>query len=408
MQHRTFSGASEREALDMAKENLGDDILIVNMSRNKYAEEGMQVTVTVIADETTHLELPYPFPKPEPTRPFPWPKQVDPNPVAHRIPVRPHPLYNNPAATLARPVAPKPIDPVDVRQMGELFLLRKQLLDLKAQVRTDKGNPFSEPFKYCFDMISEAGVPDHIAERLVQITVNKLSRKKSVTRHSAMTEMAKQIRKQLAPKKRKKRSGQEIIVLVGPSGAGKTTLIAKLAASKKGFRGKRVGIISTDIYRAGANAGLKSISRILDAPVIEVKRVDDIPRAIANLVDYDVILVDTPGRSPLSKGSLPELQTQIALLNPTETLLVLSANMGIEELWLFAGLYKALQPTGLVITKLDETSKPGKVLGLVDDSQMPLMYVTNGQAIPHSLQTDPGKAIVECLPLNIKNGNAID
>ncbi len=408
MQHRTFSGSSEREALDMAKANLGDDILIINMSRNKNAEEDSQVTVTVMADETTRLDLPYPFPKSEPALPFPLPKPVDLKPVSRRMPVRPHPLYNNPAATLARPVAPKPIDPADGRQMGELFLLRKQLLDLKAQVRTEKGNPFSEPFKYCFDMISEAGVPDHLAERLIQTTADKMSRKKIVDRHSAMTEMARQIRKQLAPQKRKNRSGQEIIVLVGPSGAGKTTLIAKLAASKAVYRDKKVGIISTDIYRAGANAGLKSISRILDAPVIEVKRVDDIPRAIANLVDYDVILVDTPGRSPLSKGSLPELQTQIALLNPTETLLVLSANMGIEELWLFTGLYKALQPNGLVITKLDETSKPGKVLGLVDDPQMPLMYVTNGQAIPHSLQIDPGKAIVECLPLNIKNRNAID
>jgi flagellar biosynthesis GTPase FlhF len=73
--------------------------------------------------------------------------------------------------------------------------------------------------------------------------------------------------------------------------------------------------------------------------------------------------------------------------------------MGIEELWLFLGLYQGLQPTALAVTKMDETSRPGKVLGLADDPKLPLKYISNGQAVPQSLAIQVGEAIIKQLPL---------
>jgi flagellar biosynthesis protein FlhF len=172
-----------------------------------------------------------------------------------------------------------------------------------------------------------------------------------------------------------------------------------MASHKDMYLNRKVGIITTDIYRAGATAGLKSLGNILSIPIFEVKELDDFPRALKNLERYDVILVDTPGRSPLSKGSMPDLQTHLAVLRPDETLLVLSANMALEEQWLFIGLYQGIHPSALVITKLDETSQPGKVLAFADNPDLPLRYVTTGQEVPDSLQIHVGRAILKRLPL---------
>ena len=279
---------------------------------------------------------------------------------------------------------------------------------MKAQLRAARSCPFLEPFDFCFNLLTEAGTPDHVAEILIMRTEEQLVGMGDVSpvpRSEALAELKRQISYLFLPQPAKRsRRKREVVVVVGPSGAGKTSLTVKLASHQAVYRDRRVGIISTDIFRAGANAGLKSLGKILSVPIIEVRQVDDLSRALTNLAKYDVILVDTPGRSPLSKGSLPDLQTQLAVLQPTETLLVLSANMALEELWLFTGLYQGIHPSGLVVTKLDETSKPGKVLGLVGDSSLPLKYVTAGRAVPHSLAVDVGPAVIKRLPLTVVGG----
>lgn len=380
---KTYAGSSEREAITLAKEELGNEIMIVDMRRiQQVASEngtGRQVILTVALDPEKKGVS-----NPQPQRPQHKPSPVPPQANRSRL----GPAGNN----------------LDETEVAELFLLRKQLRSMKAYLRASRSVPFPEPFDFCYGLLTEAGVPDHVAEALVQRSEEQLAARSGPgqSRRAVLEELQRQIAYLfLAHAPGKWRNRQEVVVFVGPSGAGKTSLIAKLASHKAVYRERRVGIISTDIYRAGANAGLKSMGKILSVPIIEVKQLSDIPRAKKNLADYDVLLVDTPGRSPLSKGCLPELQTQLALLKPTETLLVLSANMGIEELWLYAGLYRGLKPSGLVVTKLDETNKPGKLLGLVDDAKLPLKYVTTGQEVPQSLELDVAQAVIKRLPLSI-------
>ena len=386
MQVKTYTGATEREAITMAKQDLGDDIMIVEMRRHgngASSRSATQYLVTVALD--THA--------------------ADSVPAVDDI-YTPSDLRSLETARSVRRAANGGSDAASIvrlteQEVGELFMLRKQMRTLKAELRAAEISPFEEPFADCYDLLVEAGVPDHIAEQLVQRTVDHLDELGVYTRVGALAELKRQISYHFVHHKPRKRSGKEVIVFLGPSGAGKTSIIAKLAAHKQAYRGRKLAIISTDNYRAGANAGLKSIGAILETPIIEVLQMEDIPRAMTNLADFDVILVDTPGRSPLVKNALPELQTRLALLNPTDTIVVLSATMGMEELWLFMGLYKSLEPTGLAITKLDETSKPGKVIGAADDPQLPLMYVSDGRAIPKSLILNPGAAVLKRLPLTI-------
>ncbi|MCH7858166.1 MAG: hypothetical protein IID14_00530 [Candidatus Marinimicrobia bacterium] len=378
---KTYSGSSEREVITLAKEELGNEIMIVDMRRIQRdaskSDTARQVILTVALESEqkglSNLRPPGPHNQPGPI-------------LSQMNRSRLGPARNS----------------LDETEVAELFLLRKQLRSMKARLRASRSIPFQVPFDFCYGLLAEAGVPDHVAEALVQRSEEQLlvQGAPSPSRMAALEELQRQIADLfLTPAPGKWPGHHEVVVFVGPSGAGKTSLIAKLASHKAIYRDRRVGIISTDIYRAGANAGLKTMGKILSVPIIEVRQLSDIPRAKKNLADYDVLLVDTPGRSPLSKGCLPELQTQLALLEPTETLLVLSANMGIEELWLYTGLYRGLKPTGLVVTKLDETNKPGKILGLVDDAKLPLKYVTTGQAVPQSLMVDVAQAVIKRLPL---------
>lgn len=377
---KTYAGSSEREAITLAKEELGDEIMIMDIRRIQQVDSengtGRQVILTVALD-------------PEEKGPSSPEKQP------HRQPTSVPPQANGSR------IGPIP-NTVNETEVAELFLLRKQLRSMKAYLRASRTVPFPEPFDICYNLLTETGVPDQVAEALVQRSEERLVTQggPSQSRQAVLEELQRQITDLVrAPAPEKWRDRQEVVVVVGPSGAGKTSLIAKLASHKAVYRERRVGIISTDVYRAGANAGLISMGKILSVPIIEVRQLSDIPRAKKNLADYDVLLVDTPGRSPLSKGCLPDLQTQLALFEPTETLLVLSANMGIEELWLYAGLYQGLKPSGLVVTKLDETNKPGKLLGLVDDAKLPLRYITTGRAVPQSLEVEVAQAVLKQLPL---------
>ncbi len=382
MLFRTFTAATEREALNLAKTELGDDIMILDLRRDESE------SLTRGKSRKVVLKVGVP-----PTSVSRFSSARNGN--GHDNQRREFPTNDSVKFTASR----------DEAEVAELFLLRRQLRNLKAQLRVTRSTPFLEPFDFCFNLLTEAGTPDSVAETLITRTEEQLvgmDNADAITRVEALRELRRQVAYLFTsdvPKRARRR--REIVVIVGPSGAGKTSLTVKLASHQSVYRDRRVGIISTDIFRAGANAGLKSIGEILSVPIIEARRVDDLARALKNLSKCDVILVDTPGRSPLSKGSLPDLQTQLAVLQPTETLLVLSANMALEELWLFNGLYQGLHPSGLVVTKLDETVKPGKILGLVIDQDLPLKYVTTGRAVPDSLAVNIGPAVVKRLPLTV-------
>lgn len=172
------------------------------------------------------------------------------------------------------------------------------------------------------------------------------------------------------------------VALVGPTGVGKTTSLAKLAALAKIQQGKKVGIISADSFRMGANEQLELFGRTAGIPVKPVFSPADVAQAQREFADFDLILVDTAGRSHTHKEMWRELQGLLHCLAPDEVHLVLSGPTRMRELWHQYGLYRDLGAASIIFTKLDECLSLGCLYNLARRAEAPLSYLCNGQVIP--------------------------
>lgn len=180
------------------------------------------------------------------------------------------------------------------------------------------------------------------------------------------------------------------VALVGPTGVGKTTTLAKLAALAKLEQGKKVGIISADNFRMGANEQLQLFGRTAGIPVRAVFSAADVTQAQKDFADCDLILVDTAGRSHTHLEMWRELQSLLSSLRPDEIHLVLSGPTRMRELWHQYGLYRELGATSLIFTKVDECLTLGCLYNLARRAEAPLSYLCNGQIIPdHILLAKP-------------------
>ncbi len=175
------------------------------------------------------------------------------------------------------------------------------------------------------------------------------------------------------------------VVLVGPTGVGKTTTIAKLAALDKLTRGRALGLVSADTYRIGAMEQLRTFAGIADIPMEVAYEPADIPGVLETFRDRDVVYVDTVGRSQRGAQDLTDLLEFIEAVEPDEVHLVLSAATGFRTQREVVERFRVLGPNRLLFTKLDETATPGTLARIAADTGLPVAWVTTGQTVPDDI-----------------------
>ncbi|NLE38176.1 MAG: flagellar GTP-binding protein, partial [Pirellulaceae bacterium] len=178
-----------------------------------------------------------------------------------------------------------------------------------------------------------------------------------------------------------------IVALVGPTGVGKTTTIAKLAANHRLKLRQNVGLITVDTYRIAAVEQLRTYADIIDLPMQVVSTPREMREAVRRLSGMDLILMDTAGRSPRDEVKIQELKAFLAEAGADEVHLVLGSTAGSRSLEQTAERFAAVGTTSLILTKLDEASGLGNLLPLLRSSKLPLSYLTNGQNVPDDIET---------------------
>ena len=176
-----------------------------------------------------------------------------------------------------------------------------------------------------------------------------------------------------------------VVAFVGPTGVGKTTSIAKLAARFALQQECSVGLITVDTYRIAAVEQLRTYAEIMDLPLEVVSSPREARQAVQRLGDLDLILMDTAGRSPRDEIRIAELQMTLAEAAANEIVLVLSAAAGIENCLSAAETFSRIGVTSLLLTKLDEAVSLHGLLPLFCNPRLPLCYVTDGQSVPDDI-----------------------
>jgi flagellar biosynthesis protein FlhF len=182
-----------------------------------------------------------------------------------------------------------------------------------------------------------------------------------------------------------KNGGQKVISLVGPTGVGKTTCIAKLAIISKILHNLNIGLISIDTYRLGALDQLKIFSEISNIDFLVAYEPKDIVKFMKKFKDKDIVFIDTVGRSQNNTKLLKTINEFLKVTKIDETYLVLNSTSDYKIMLDVAKKFKVLNYNGLVFSKLDEAVTFGNILNLVDEIKIPIKYLTNGQVIPDDI-----------------------
>jgi flagellar biosynthesis protein FlhF len=175
------------------------------------------------------------------------------------------------------------------------------------------------------------------------------------------------------------------IAFVGPTGAGKTTTLAKLAARAQLEHGRRVGLVTIDTYRIGAVPQLRAYAEILGVPLEVASTPEELSHALARLADCDVVFIDTIGRSPLA-GGVDGLVPFMAIAGADEIHLVLAATTRPQDSLRAARSFARLVPNRLVVTKIDETEDHETVGTIARATGLPLAWLGTGQEVPDDIE----------------------
>ena len=291
----------------------------------------------------------------------------------------------------ARPGAAAPDDD----QASLAHELHGQLKDLQAMVEQlcrraqhTRQHDLPEPLFRLYTSLIDAEVSEELARELVERLRHDTPASELSDPAALRTRVARAIESEIAVcgPIRPQGAGAHVVALVGPTGVGKTTTIAKLAAHYRLRQRLKVGLITVDTYRIAAVEQLRTYADIIDLPMHVVSTPREIRGALNQLEGFDLVLMDTAGRSPRDEVKIQELKAFLHEARADEVHLVLSSVTGAAALARTAERFADVGTTALILTKLDEATALGNVLPLVRSSRLPLSYVTNGQNVPDDIQ----------------------
>jgi len=279
---------------------------------------------------------------------------------------------------------------------GNMVELRTDMEDVKGtlraivdQLKYSRMPALPDTLQKAYSTLVQHDVDEQLAADLVQAVYASTNQDHITNRQYLEKQVIAALAGVIPPpaSARPRRKKTRIVVLVGPTGVGKTTTIAKLAAINKLVSGLDVALISADTYRIGAIEQLRTFAGIADIPMEVVYKPAEVAQMLRKFRTKDIVFFDTVGRSQRSKKDLNDLAKFVAAADPDETHLVLSASTNIKTSEDIIDQFKVVKPNRLIFSKLDEAVTYGPLLSIMHRHHLPISYVTTGQTVPDDIRT---------------------
>ncbi len=282
----------------------------------------------------------------------------------------------------------------------KISLIQEMIWEEKAPLRNNLAIPpeFAEIYK----LAKLSGMGSGHLDSIMKLTLEHMPAKMRHSSESVKRYFQVLLRKMVPVRHERDipRGTKKLIMFVGPTGVGKTTTIAKLAARFSYIKDKRdkVGIITLDTYRIGAVEQLFQYAKMMRLPVEDVVEPSDFNNALRSLSHCNVILIDTVGSSQYDKDKLAKLNEFIQNSEyEIDVNLVLSAGSKLEDLKETYDNFSFLNIDTLIFTKFDETKAFGTVFSLIHDIDRPVSYFSVGQEVPDDIEAANSDFLVECM-----------
>lgn len=377
---KKFQGKTEAEAVETAKKELGNNVVIMNVrsvkSKGIFSFLKPQLTeVTVALEEETEQRI---------------------------IPVKREEIKR---AEIKKEEV-KPDSSVIEEKLDNLHTLLEQQLQKPeeggdSEFTEEEDSEMERFMKLLYNTMLENEVDEKYANQIID-EIEKMNKPGMPFDYALANVYQKMVLKFGKPRQiEASEKGPKVIFFVGPTGVGKTTTIAKIASKFRVEEGKKLALLTADTYRIAAAEQLRTYASILEVPFRVIYTSEEVEKALKDFKEYDFILLDTAGhshRNEAQKDNLKDFIHSVDDLAEKEVFLVLSATTKYADLVSIADAYSVMTDYKLIFTKLDETAALGNLLNLKLHTGADLSYVTCGQNVPDDIENfNPQKTVKQLL-----------
>ena len=410
----TFTGKTPSEAYKKAKMEIGDEGLLIEtreIRKKTLGRDGLfEIVIGLDEDAPTHMyEKPAkPLSKQKPIARESQEILFDISNAAKQISeisnvTEPQFEYKKPMPQTAN-IEPKELKEIksEINKLGDkVKLIQNMFWDEKAP---NLENSIPSEFAEIYRLASQSGMDAEHLDAIMRMTLEHMPTKMRESSATVKRYFQTLLRKMVPIRLESLPSvdAKKVIMLVGPTGVGKTTSIAKLAARYSFLMQKKykVGLVVLDTYRIGAVEQLMQYARMMKLGIETVVDPPEFASALNALKYCDYILIDTMGSSPYDKGKIEKIYECLEA-NDTEynvdVVLVMPSSIKYEDLKMTYDNFSSLNVDTMMFTKLDETMGFGNIFSLAYETKKPISYFSVGQEVPEDLVSASSDFLVECL-----------
>ncbi|MBL0709121.1 MAG: flagellar biosynthesis protein FlhF [Sulfurimonas sp.] len=410
----TFTGSSPSEALKKAKAEIGDEGMLIETKEIRKKSLGKPALFEiVIGIDGNNIKTTYPS-RHKPLQEQKSLKQESEDVLfdisnaatqISKIANVTDPLYEyNPASQPSALREPKELKEIksEINKLGDkVKLIQNMFWDEKSP---KLENQIPSEFAEIYRLASKSGMNTEHLDEIMKITLEHMPLKMRENSGTVKRYFQTLLRKMIPTRREDtpNTGSKKVIMLVGPTGVGKTTSIAKLAARYSYLLEKnyKVGLVVLDTYRIGAVEQLMQYARMMKLGIETVVDPPEFSTALNSLRYCDYILIDTMGSSPYDKGKIEKIYECLDANNTEyeiDVALVMPSSIKYEDLQLTYDNFSSLSIDTIIFTKLDETIGFGNIFSLVYETRKPISYFSVGQEVPEDLIDAKSDFLVDCL-----------